>query len=310
MKYEELTRILEEEKKTTLSRILPGFYSDVNEYIKELETADRKISKRHSEEAVLIQYEIKNALYTIDKIFKKRTRKIIKIASARAFSKTPENIIHDIELMTPQEQEVYHQMRNAIMKYKDESIDPILGNDNGKVPDIASQTQDANATPPADDKDTPQASEENHPTVPDVNPDTSQPGEIEVAAPAIPAEEVIPSEIKVNTGVESEKIVENEVAEVLEMAEVAEPPTADYPPPFEDEKIDKRSEPENQESVESGKNDINKEYIVVRLLKDIPEFMGADGNTYNPGADDVAVLPKVNARALIKRKVAVQIESP
>jgi len=301
VKYEELTRILEEEKKTTLSRILPGFYSDVNEYIKELETADQNISKRHSEEAVLIQYEIKNALSTIDKIFKKRTRKIIKIASARAFSKTPGNVTHDIELMTPQEQEVYHQMRNAIMKYKDASIDPILGNDDVKVLDIAPQAQDASTTPPADDKDTPQASEENHPTAPDVNSASPRPGEIEVAAPAIPAEEVIPSEIKVNTGVESEKIVENEVAE---------PPTADYSPPSEDEKTDKSSEPENQESVESGKNDINKEYIVVRLLKDIPEFMGADGNTYNPGADDVAVLPKVNARALIKRKVAVQIESP
>jgi DNA replication factor GINS len=301
VKYEELTRILEEEKKTTLSRILPGFYSDVNEYIKELETADQNISKRHSEEAVLIQYEIKNALSTIDKIFKKRTRKIIKIASARAFSKTPENFNHDIELMTPQEQEVYHQMRNAIMKYKDESIDPILGNDNETVPDIAPQAQNASTTSPADDKYTPQTSEENYPTAPDVKPASPQFSEIEVSAPAIPAEEVIPSEIKVNTGIESQKIVENEVHE---------PSTSDYPPPSKDETPDKNSEPENKESVESGKNDINKEYIVVRLLKDIPEFMGADGNTYNPGANDVAVLPKVNARALIKRKVAVQIESP
>ena len=104
-----------------------------------------------------------------------------------------------------------------------------------------------------------------------------------------------------NTGVESENIMENEVPE---------PPATNYSPPARDEAPDKSSEPENQESVELGKNDINKEYIVVRLLKDIPEFMGADGNTYNPGADDVAVLPKVNARALIKRKVAVQIESP
>lgn len=238
MKYEELTRILEEEKKNTLSKILPEFYSGINGYIKELETANQNISKRHSEEAVLIQYEIKNALSTIDKIFKKRTLKIIKIASARAFSKTPENIIHDIEIMTPQEQEVYHQMRNVIMKYKDESIDLIVGNDNVKVPDIAPQAQDAITIPPANDNDTPLDSEENRLTAPN-----------------------------------------------------------------------KSSESENQESVKSGKNDINKEYIVVRLLKDIPEFMGADINTYNLGADDVAVLPKVNARALIKRKVAVQIES-
>ncbi|MCK4937400.1 MAG: DNA replication complex GINS family protein [Methanosarcinales archaeon] len=304
MKYEELTRILEEEKKNILSRILPEFYSDVNEYIKELEIADQNISKRHSEEAVLIQYEIKNALSTIDKIFQKRTRKIIKIASARAFSKTPENIIHDIEFMTSQEQEVYQQMRNAILKYKDASIEPILGNDSEQASDAALQAQDASANTYTDDKGTPQASEEKHLTAPDENPAYPQHDNIEVPSPAIPAEVEMPSNIKVNTGIESETIVENEVPEV------PEPPITVHTSPSHDEKQDKSSESENQESVELGKNDINKEYIVVRLLKDIPEFMGADGNTYNPGVGDVAVLPKVNGRALIKRKVAVRIESP
>ncbi|MCK4929234.1 MAG: DNA replication complex GINS family protein [Methanosarcinales archaeon] len=310
MKYEELTRILEEEKKTTLSRILPEFYSDVNEYIKELETADRNISKRHSEEAILIQYEIKNALSTIDKIFKKRTRKIIKMASARAFSKTPDNVTHDVELMTPQEQEVYHQMRNAILKYKDVSIDTALGNDSGKVPQTTPQAQDANATPHADITGTPNASEVKHPTAQKENAGTSQPGEIEVAAPVIHAEDVKPSEVKVDTGTESEKIESERKVENIVEKEVPEPPTTDHTPPARDEAKNKNNEPEKQETVESGKNDINKEYIVVRLLKDIPKFIGADGREYNPGAQDVAVLPKVNARALIKRKVAVQIESP
>ncbi|HIH87506.1 MAG TPA: hypothetical protein HA304_06340, partial [Methanosarcinales archaeon] len=73
-------------------------------------------------------------------------------------------------------------------------------------------------------------------------------------------------------------------------------------PPLHKEEMGKDSD-------KTGKKDLNKEYIVVRLLKDIPKFRGADGRNYRLSAQDVAVLPKVNANPLIKRKVAVQIES-
>ncbi len=56
-----------------------------------------------------------------------------------------------------------------------------------------------------------------------------------------------------------------------------------------------------------GKKDISKEYIVVRLLKDIPTFVGADGRNYTLAREDVAVLSAVNAKALINRNAAVQI---
>ncbi|MCZ7356014.1 MAG: hypothetical protein O8C66_08535 [Candidatus Methanoperedens sp.] len=56
-----------------------------------------------------------------------------------------------------------------------------------------------------------------------------------------------------------------------------------------------------------GKKDISKEYIVVRLLKDIPTFVGVDGRNYTLAKEDIAVLSAVNAKALINRKAAVQI---
>jgi DNA replication factor GINS len=56
-----------------------------------------------------------------------------------------------------------------------------------------------------------------------------------------------------------------------------------------------------------GTKDINKEYIVVRLLKDIPTFVGADGRNYTLAKEDVAVLSAVNAKALISRNAAIQI---
>ncbi|MDL5502578.1 MAG: hypothetical protein QSU88_05115, partial [Candidatus Methanoperedens sp.] len=55
------------------------------------------------------------------------------------------------------------------------------------------------------------------------------------------------------------------------------------------------------------KKDISKEYIVVRLLKDIPTFVGVDGRNYTLAKEDVAVLSTVNAKALVNRKAAIQI---
>jgi len=66
---------------------------------------------------------------------------------------------------------------------------------------------------------------------------------------------------------------------------------------------------ENEEKVtpSEDKKDISKEYIVVRLLKDIPTFVGVDGRNYTLSKEDIAVLSAVNAKALINRKAAVQI---
>lgn len=55
---------------------------------------------------------------------------------------------------------------------------------------------------------------------------------------------------------------------------------------------------------DSGKKNINEEYVVVRILKDLPTFTGADGRNYTVNAEDVVVLPQLNATGLIKRNAA------
>lgn len=62
-----------------------------------------------------------------------------------------------------------------------------------------------------------------------------------------------------------------------------------------------------EEPASEGKKDISKEYIVVRLLKDVPTFVGVDGRNYTLAKEDVAVLSAVNAKALINRNAAIQI---
>ncbi|WNY24461.1 hypothetical protein MmiHf6_18010 [Methanimicrococcus hongohii] len=57
----------------------------------------------------------------------------------------------------------------------------------------------------------------------------------------------------------------------------------------------------------SSANVINENYVLVRILKDLPEFMGEDKQTYQLKAQDEVELPAANANLLIKRGVALGI---
>lgn len=49
--------------------------------------------------------------------------------------------------------------------------------------------------------------------------------------------------------------------------------------------------------------------ILVRLLRDVPSFVGADLKTYGPyKTEDVVLLPAQNTSALIKRGIATEIQ--
>jgi DNA replication factor GINS len=50
------------------------------------------------------------------------------------------------------------------------------------------------------------------------------------------------------------------------------------------------------------------ELHMVRILEDIPTFMGIDGKIYRVKKEDVIMLPKTNAELLCKRGVAVRFE--
>ena len=50
-------------------------------------------------------------------------------------------------------------------------------------------------------------------------------------------------------------------------------------------------------------------YTLICVNTDIPAFMGHDARVYNLIKNDIATIPSVNARALIKRKVAVEINT-
>ncbi len=75
-----------------------------------------------------------------------------------------------------------------------------------------------------------------------------------------------------------------------------------------EKKKEKEKEPEKQVAVQNHKDKPKfKEYALVRMLKDVPTFVGMDTRNYTLAKEDVAMVPAVNAQALITRKAAVEI---
>ena len=68
-----------------------------------------------------------------------------------------------------------------------------------------------------------------------------------------------------------------------------------------------QKEPEKPEVPKENKKDISKDFIVLRLLRNVPTFVGMDNRNYTLAKEDVVMVPTVNAKALITRKAAVQI---
>jgi len=66
-----------------------------------------------------------------------------------------------------------------------------------------------------------------------------------------------------------------------------------------------KKEPEKEIHVRKINN--FKDYIMVRLLTTVPTFVGFDDRNYTLAKEDIAMLPGVNAKALIARKAAVQV---
>ncbi len=74
------------------------------------------------------------------------------------------------------------------------------------------------------------------------------------------------------------------------------------------EKEGEREEKSEKEVEKATTNSSGEELHIVRILEDIPTFMGIDGRIYKVKKEDVIMLPKTNAEILCKRRVAVRFE--
>ena len=66
------------------------------------------------------------------------------------------------------------------------------------------------------------------------------------------------------------------------------------------------NENDNEDNVNNNEHGNQYEYDIVRVLENIPTFMGTDGRIYKVGKEDVIMLPKTNAEILCNRGVAMR----
>ena len=57
-------------------------------------------------------------------------------------------------------------------------------------------------------------------------------------------------------------------------------------------------------------NHVGEDLMTVKVLKDIPRFVGVDGRHYHLSSEDVVVLPKANALVLCNKNVAIPLQNP
>jgi DNA replication factor GINS len=59
----------------------------------------------------------------------------------------------------------------------------------------------------------------------------------------------------------------------------------------------------------TGKKDISQSYEIVRLLDNVPKFVGVDGKNYLLTKDDVVALPSVHSRNLRNKNLAIEVKT-
>ncbi|MCC4771845.1 hypothetical protein FXV91_17240 [Methanosarcina sp. DH2] len=96
-------------------------------------------------------------------------------------------------------------------------------------------------------------------------------------------------------------ISENKFLEEIQIKEIV--PTEKDESPKKDVSSDHSSN--TIQEVKENKN----EYMLVRILKGIPTFVGTDSRNYSVKAEDIVTLPIINAQLLIKKNLAQQINS-
>lgn len=63
------------------------------------------------------------------------------------------------------------------------------------------------------------------------------------------------------------------------------------------------------ESSLSLNKEVSEEVMMVKVLRDVPRFVGVDGRQYQLSGEDVVVLPKANALVLCNKNIAIPLQN-
>jgi DNA replication initiation complex subunit (GINS family) len=260
----------------------------------------------------------------------KRVGKVVERATSGAFTNSSAVLLKkDTDKLLPAEQELYEDVLKAILKAKTALIADFIDIDHGNEKEFSSDLE--KAVPKTESKTVPKT---------ESKPETKIGPKIETKVePKIETEVEPKIETKVEPKIETkvEPKIETKVEPKTEpkIETKVEPKIETKVEPKTEPKIETKVEPKTEPKIETsvsktqgssnssggafgGRGDhlrsgakpessttlINENYILVRILKDLPEFMGEDKRSYHLKAQDVVTLPAANANLLIRRGVA------
>lgn len=286
MDSDEISKILARENSQSLNQVPADFYQEAAKYVRKLETEILKINNRRSSESKLLEDEAERAVSDLETLFMKRIKKVVIRAKNQAQARSERPIAKDLEKMLPVEKRLYELVLEGIEAAKTEMLGPVLNPESAEQP--VSWPQPAGNTKEGRSQNQPPLRSQD--LFQDQNPfrnQTLSKGQARSPQPG-----------KRDTG-EGTGIGNAEKTGRAEKPGAAEK-TGRATGTGRAETVKTR---ENVEVV-SGKNDISKDFVLVRILKDLPTFTGADGRNYTVKTEDVVVLPQMNATVLLKRKAA------
>ncbi len=131
MDFEELRSILLREQKSKLAKLEPDFYESVRAYLDGLREEQKTASGR---EVPLLTDELETAGDRLQRIFKLRVGKIVKLASLN-ISMEIDGTKYEVAAMTPVERNIYHSVLAAVRQGWSDIVGMITGESGPPAPE-------------------------------------------------------------------------------------------------------------------------------------------------------------------------------
>ncbi|MCW7075444.1 MAG: hypothetical protein OCU24_06320 [Candidatus Methanospirare jalkutatii] len=284
MDIERLWEILDRERRTRSLQALPeNFCEEVRAYLRRLEEAFAAAEDERRRE--FLRDERRNARMRVEDIVRLRVGKIVKIASSG--SKTvPKG-------MLPAEREIYLAVRTQVEDYMRKMLAELFG-----------ETAGEEAGEEAGEKAGETASHARTLTKKEKRENEKTAGKS--ANKGTAAKEEGDSE-RVSVVAERQEETKKGRMKLGRIFDFNRENSEDNINKNRNKKIESGSKGERKSEEEAGEM-TKEDKEIVRILTEIPSFLGTDGRIYRLHREDVVVLPRENAEILCGRGVAVRIK--
>ena len=285
MDIERLWEILDRERRTRSLQALPeNFCEEVRAYLRRLEEAFSAAEDERRRE--FLRDERRNARMRVEDIVRLRVGKIVKIASSG--SKTvPKG-------MLPAEREIYLAVRTQVEDYMRKMLAELFGETAGEGAGEEEAGEEAGETASHARTLTKKEKKENEKTAgKSANKGTA------------PIEERDSERVSVVSERQEEtKMGRMKLGRIFDFNREN---SEDNINKNRNKKIESGSKSERKSEEKAGEMTME-DTEIVRILTEIPSFLGTDGRIYRLHREDVVVLPRENAEILCGRGVAVRIK--